>query len=115
MGQEPFRPPHRQALTGVEDARGLDVVDHLALLPELVHRAGHADPRHQLLLPRVLDLGHRELLPLGLSPVANLLSPEPVALDIGPQAMALLDEESVRPAAGRIYDHPPRTRGEDAR
>src|SRR5262245_1994932 len=36
-----LRPPHRQALAGVEDAGGLDVVDHVALLSELVHRAGH--------------------------------------------------------------------------
>src|SRR5262249_58904399 len=36
-----LRPPHRQALAGVEDAGGLDAVDHVALLSELVHRAGH--------------------------------------------------------------------------
>ena len=55
----------------------------------MLHRARVADPRHQLLLPRVLDLGHRELLPLGLSPVANLLGSEPVALDVSPVAGAM--------------------------
>src|SRR5438876_1183005 len=84
------------------------------LLAGLSQPAGHAVPRHRLLPPRVLARGHRELLPLGRSPVANLLGPERVALDIGPQIMVLLDEESVRPAAGRIHDHPPRTSGEDA-
>src|SRR4030095_3678197 len=110
-----LRLPHRQALAGGENARCLDVVDHGPLLSELVHRAGHADPRHQLLLSSVLDLGHGELLPLGFSAVANLLGPEPVALDVGPQAVMLLDEEAVRPAAGRVHDHPPGTGGEDPR
>src|SRR6266511_3244055 len=60
-------------------------------------------------------LGHGKLLPLGFSAVANLLGPEPVALDVGPQAVMLLDEEAVRPAAGRVHDHPPGTVGKDLR
>src|SRR5262249_37205537 len=110
-----LRPPDCQALAGVEDARGLHVVDHVALLTELVHRAGHADPRHQLLLSGVFDVGHGELLPLGFLAVANLLGPEPGALDVGPQAVVLLDEDPVRPAARRIQDHPPWTVGQDPR
>jgi hypothetical protein len=86
------------ALAGVEDARGLDVVDHLALLAELVHRPRHADPRHQLLLPGVLDLDHREILPLPFPAVADLLGPQPVSLDVGPQAV-------VPPSPSRPTDH----------
>src|SRR5262249_60224165 len=72
-------------------------------------------PPPRLLLSGALKVGRGKPLPLGFLAVAKLLGPEPVALDVGPQPVVLLDEEPVRPAARRIQDHPPWTVGQDPR
>src|SRR5437899_6656377 len=82
-----LRPPDGQAFARVEDPSGLDIVNDFALLAELVHGPGHADPGHQLLLSGVFNLTYRDVFPLAVSALTNLLGPQPVSRDVGPQAV----------------------------